>query len=108
MTDAYRTAFERSINDPEGFWGEAAEDIVWTQRWDKVLDGSNLPFYRWFVGGRLNTCYNALDHHVATGRGNQPALIYDSPVTQTLKTYTYSQLRDETALFAGVLKAQGV
>jgi propionyl-CoA synthetase len=108
MTDAYRTAFERSINDPEGFWGEAAEDIVWTQRWDKVLDGSNLPFYRWFVGGRLNTCYNALDHHVATGRGNQPALIYDSPVTQTLKTYTYSQLRDETARFAGVLKAQGV
>jgi propionyl-CoA synthetase len=108
MTDAYRTAFERSINDPEGFWGEAAEDIVWTQRWDKVLDGSNLPFYRWFVGGRLNTCYNALDHHVATGRGDQPALIYDSPVTQTLKTYTYSQLRDETARFAGVLKAQGV
>lgn len=108
MTNAYEKAFERSINDPEGFWGEAAEDIVWTKRWDKVLDSSNLPFYRWFVGGELNTCYNALDHHVATGRADQPALIYDSPVTQTIRTYTYRQLRDEVAKFAGVLKAQGV
>jgi propionyl-CoA synthetase len=108
MTNAYDLAFERSINDPEGFWGEAAEDIVWIKRWDKVLDGSNLPFYRWFVGGVLNTCYNAVDHHVATGRGDQPAIIYDSPVTQTIKTYTYSQLQQETASFAGVLKAQGV
>ncbi|KJS31445.1 MAG: propionyl-CoA synthetase [Desulfatitalea sp. BRH_c12] len=108
MTNPYEKAFQRSINDPEGFWGEAAEDIVWTKRWDKVLDGSNLPFYRWFVGGQLNTCYNALDHHVASGRAEQPALIYDSPVTQTIKTYTYRQLRDETALFAGALKALGV
>ncbi len=108
MTNAYDLAFERSINDPEGYWGEAAEDIVWIKRWDKVLDGSNLPFYRWFVGGVLNTCYNAVDHHVATGRGDQPAIIYDSPVTNTIKTYTYSQLQQETASFAGVLKAQGV
>ncbi len=108
MTNAYDLAFERSINDPEGFWGEAAEDIVWIKRWDKVLDGSNLPFYRWFVGGVLNTCYNAVDHHVATGRGEQPAIIYDSPVTNTIKTFTYSQLQHETATFAGVLKAQGV
>ncbi len=108
MTNAYDLAFERSINDPEGYWGEAAEDIVWIKRWDKVLDGSNLPFYRWFVGGVLNTCYNAVDHHVATGRGDQPAIIYDSPVTNTIKTYTYSQLQQETSSFAGVLKAQGV
>jgi propionyl-CoA synthetase len=108
MTNPYEKAFERSINDPEGFWGEAAEAIVWTRRWDKVLDGSNKPFYRWFVGGELNTCYNALDHHVDTGRAEQPALIYDSPVTQTIRTYTYRQLRDEVAKFAGVLKSQGV
>jgi propionyl-CoA synthetase len=108
MTNAYDVAYERSINDPDGFWGQAAEEIVWTKRWDKVLDGSNLPFYRWFSGGMLNTCYNAVDHHVATGRGGQAALIYDSPVTQTIKTYTYSQLQKETAAFAGVLKAQGV
>ena len=108
MTDAYKKAFEQSINDPEGFWGDAAEDIVWTQRWNKVLDGSNQPFYRWFVGGQLNTCYNALDHHVAMGRGDQAALIYDSPVTSTVKTFTYRQLRDDVARFAGVLKAQGV
>jgi propionyl-CoA synthetase len=108
MTNAYDVAYERSINDPDGFWGQAAEDIVWTKRWDKVLDGSNLPFYRWFSGGMLNTCYNAVDHHVATGRGDQAALIYDSPVTQTIKTYTFNQLQKETAAFAGVLKAQGV
>jgi propionyl-CoA synthetase len=108
MTNPYQIAYDRSLNDPEGFWGEAAEDIVWVKRWDKVLDGGNLPFYRWFSGGQLNTCYNALDHHVLTGRAEQAALIYDSPVTQTVKTYTYRQLRDETALFAGVLKAQGV
>jgi propionyl-CoA synthetase len=108
MTDAYQKAFEQSIQDPEGFWGEAAEDIVWTQRWNKVLDGSNPPFYRWFAGGQLNTCYNALDHHVAMGRGDQAALIYDSPVTSTVKSYSYRQLRDEVARFAGVLKAQGV
>ena len=108
MTNAYDLAFERSINDPEGYWGEAAEDIVWIKRWDKVLDGSNLPFYRWFVGGMLNTCYNAVDHHVASGRGDQPAIIYDSPVTDTIRTITYNQLQEETSTFAGVLKAQGV
>jgi propionyl-CoA synthetase len=108
MTNLYEQAFNQSINDPEGFWGKAAEDIAWTRRWDKVLDGSNLPFYRWFVGGQLNTCYNALDYHIEQGRGEQAALIYDSPVTNTIRTYTYNQLRDETALFAGVLKNQGV
>jgi propionyl-CoA synthetase len=108
MTNAYQTAFDRSIRDPEGFWGQAAEDIHWIKRWDKVLDGGNLPFYRWFVGGQLNTCYNALDYHVSQGRGDQAALIYDSPVTDTIRTYTYAQLRDETARFAGALKGLGV
>ncbi len=108
MTNPYDEAYKRSIEDPEGFWGEVARDIHWEKTWDKVLDDSNKPFYRWFTGGRLNTCYNALDVHIADGRGEQPALIYDSPVTDSLKIYTYNELRDEVARFAGVLKAQGV
>ncbi len=97
----------RSLEDPEGFWGEVAEDIDWIQRWERVLDDSNAPFYRWFAGGQLNTCYNAVDRHVAT-RGNQAALIYDSAVTHTRKTYTYRQLRADVARFAGALAADGI
>jgi propionyl-CoA synthetase len=108
MTNAYQTAYDQSINAPNEFWAEAAEAISWVKRWDKVLDDSNPPFYRWFTGGQLNTCYNAIDVHVENGRGDQAALIYDSPVTDTVKTYTYSQLRDEVAAFAGALKTQGV
>ena len=108
MTNKYDEAYERSIKDPASFWGEAAEDIHWYKKWDKVLDDSNKPFYRWFVGGELNTCYNALDYHIDQGRGEQAALIYDSPVTDTIKTYTYNQLRDEVAKFAGLLASQGV
>ena len=108
MSNPYETAFQRSIQDPEGFWGEAAEDCHWYKRWDKVLDDSNKPFYRWFVGGEINTCYNALDFHIENGRGNQAALIYDSPVTNTIKTFTYRELRDEVAGFAGALDGLGV
>ena len=108
MTNLYDAAFEKSIKDPNGFWGEAGEKVHWYKKWDKVLDDSNKPFYRWFKGGEINTAYNALDYHIDQGRGNQAALIYDSPVTDTIKTYTYSQLRDEVAKFAGVLAAQGV
>ncbi|MDJ0948912.1 MAG: propionyl-CoA synthetase [Alphaproteobacteria bacterium] len=108
MTGSYHEVFERSISDPEGFWGEAAEAVHWYKKWDKVLDDSNKPFYRWFVGAECNTCYNALDLHVENGRGDQPALIYDSPVTDTIKTFTYAELRDEVAKFAGVLAAHGV
>ncbi|MBT4934050.1 MAG: propionyl-CoA synthetase [Rhodospirillaceae bacterium] len=110
MTDKYSEAHTRSLNDPEGFWGEVAEGISWSKKWDRVLDSSNPPFYRWFTGGELNTCYNALDRHVESGRGDQAALIYDSPVTGggTVKTYSYSQLRDEVATFAGILAAAGV
>ena len=98
----------RSINDPNGFWGDAAEACHWYKKWDKVLDDSNKPFYRWFVGGETNTAYNALDLHIENGRGDQLALIYDSPVTDTLEKYTYTELRDQVALFAGALAAQGV
>jgi propionyl-CoA synthetase len=102
-TGAFEAAFERSLNDPAGFWGEAAESVHWHRRWDKVLDDSRPPFYRWFAGGELNTCYNALDLHVETGRAEQTALIYDSPVTGTIETFTYRELRDQVARFAGAL-----
>jgi len=98
----------RSIENPSEFWAEAAEGIDWERRWDKVLDDSNAPIYRWFTGGRLNTCYNALDRHVASGRGEQAAIIYDSPVTGSQRTISYSQLRDDVALFAGALVNNGV
>ena len=109
MTSRYDEAYRRAMADPEGFWAEAAEAIHWTKRWDRVLDDSNPPFYRWFVGGELNTCYNALDVHVDEGgRGDQLALIYDSPVTDTVRKYTYRELRDAVALFAGGLVKLGV
>ena len=108
MTNLYDEAYRQSIQDPETFWGNAAEDIHWYKKYEKVLDDSKKPMYRWFAGGELNTCYNALDVHIDRGRGDRVALIYDSPVTQTIKKYTYRDLRDEVAKFAGVLVEQGV
>jgi len=104
----YDEVHGRSLEDPEGFWGEAAEQIDWFRRWDKVLDASNPPYYRWFSGGELNTCYNALDRHVDGGHADQVALIYDSPVTNTLRRYSYRELLDRVARFAGALADQGV
>ncbi len=103
----YADAFRRSLADPDGFWGEAAEAIDWYQRPTAVLDASGAPFYRWFTGGVLNTCFNAVDRHVRDGRGDQAALIYDSPVTSTSRTFTYQQLLAEVARFAGVLRGLG-
>jgi len=108
MTSRYAEAYRRSLADPEGFWGEAAQGIQWEKRWDRVLDADNPPFYRWFPGGRLNTCHNALDRHVAGGRAEQAALIYDSPVTGQIQRFTYRALRDEVALLAGALRDLGV
>ena len=108
MPSRYAELHARSLSDPESFWAEAAEAIHWTKRWERVLDDSNPPSYRWFTGGELNTCYNALDLHVENGRGDQAALIYDSPVTDTGRRYTYAELRDEVACFAGVLAGLGV
>ncbi len=108
MTNAYDAAYHRSIHDPEGFWGEAALGIDWVRRWDKVLDDSKKPFYRWFAGGVVNTCYNAVDRHVERGRAAQAAIIYDSPVTGQTRTITYAELKDQTARFAGVLAGLGV
>src|SRR5215469_239826 len=100
----YEDVFRRSLADPAGFWSEAATAVDWYQDPQVILDDSNPPFYKWFAGGTLNTCHNALDRHVDNGRGEQQALIYDSPVTGTTKAFTYRQLRDETARFAAVLK----
>jgi propionyl-CoA synthetase len=100
--------YRRSLDEPEAFWAEAAAAIDWVEPWERVLDGSRAPFYRWFPGGRLNTCHNALDRHVDGGRADQAALVYDSPVTGTIETFTYRRLLDEVARFAGALTAQGV
>ena len=105
---AYRQAWQRSISDPNGFWGEAAGAVRWYREPTVVLDDSSAPFYRWFPDGELNTCFNAVDRHVEEGRGTQAALIYDSPVTGTTSTLTYAQLRDDVALFGGVLRQLGV
>ncbi|MFN8045736.1 MAG: propionyl-CoA synthetase [Dermatophilaceae bacterium] len=105
---AYAAAYEQSINDPTAFWGEAAKAVEWITEPTTVLDDSNPPFYRWFAGGSLNTCFNALDRHVRDGRGDQVALYYDSPVTDTKSQYTYAELLDEVARFAGALRGLGV
>jgi propionyl-CoA synthetase len=104
----YAEEFRRSIADPESFWGDAARAIDWYRAPSVILDSSNLPFYRWFSDGELNTCFNALDRHVRDGRGDQAALIYDSPVTGTARTYTYRELLDQVARMAGVLQDIGV
>ena len=104
----YAATHRLSIEDPETFWGKAAEGIDWEERWDQVLDAADGLTGRWFAGGRLNTCYNALDRHVERGRAEQAAIIYDSAVTDTKRTITYAQLLDEVAHFAGALAANGV
>jgi propionyl-CoA synthetase len=104
----YRDLFDASINDPAAFWANAAGAVSWSKTPERILDDSNPPFYRWFPDAELNTCANALDRHVEAGRGEQAALIYDSPVTGTKRTYTYAELLDQTARFAGALRALGV
>ncbi len=104
----YTEVFRKSLEDPRTFWREAAEDIDWYVRCERILDDSNPPFYRWFPDGELNTCHNAIDRHVASGRAEQPAIIYDSPVTGTVRKITYRELQEEVARFAGALSELGV
>ena len=104
----YEEIYKRSVDDPGGFWAEAAENVHWYKKWDRILDDSKKPFYKWFPEGQVNSCYNALDLHVAKGLGEQLALIYDSPVTDTIKKFTYNELLDQVANFAGVLRGMGV
>ena len=105
---SYSSVYRSSLEHPEQFWANAAQDIDWITPWTDVMESDGGPVPRWFVGGELNTCYNALDRHADGGRGDQAALIYDSAVTGTVATYTYSELRDEVARFAGVLAARGI
>jgi propionyl-CoA synthetase len=104
----YAETYRRSLAEPEEFWAEAAEAIDWEKRWDRVLDDRRPPFYRWFAGARLNTCWNALDRHVAAGDGERLALVWDSPVTGQIVRFTYRDMRDRVARFAGVLSGLGV
>ena len=108
MTSRYDEVYAEWQSDPEGFWAAAAEAVHWYKKWDIVLDSSNEPFYRWFVGGETNTCYNCIDRHVENGRGDQPALIYDSPITDSKRVFTYAELQDKIARFAGVLRRHGI
>lgn len=105
LDDVYR----RSVEDRDGFWSDAADELEWYKRWDTVLDESRAPhFYNWFAGAECNTCHNALDRHVAEGRGDQIAIIYDSPITDRQKRITYSELKDKVARCAGVLQSLGI
>ena len=108
MSEPIDRLCRQAIDDPETFWAAAAEDISWDRRWNKVLDDGAAPFYRWFAGARLNSCYNALDRHIEAGNGQRPALIYDSPITGAKETFSYRRLRDRVARLAGALAARGV
>ncbi|MBU9579546.1 propionate--CoA ligase [Ralstonia mannitolilytica] len=107
MSAAYRALYQRSIDDPAGFWDEQARRIDWQTPYSAVLDDSRLPFARWFVGGRTNLCHNAIDRHLAT-RGEQPGLVYVSTETGIETTYTYRQLHREVNRMAATLQALGV
>jgi propionyl-CoA synthetase len=105
----YAPIYAASLADRDGFWAARAADIAWTRRWDKVCDDARPPFYRWFPGGELNTCFNAVDRHVEAGHGDRLAIVYDSPVTGgTIERITYRELQDRVARFAGVLAGLGV
>ena len=105
---SYQAEYKKSIETPELFWGEKADAIAWFKKPETILSKDDNGIFRWFADGELNTAYLALDYHVENGRADQDAILFDSPVTNTKKRYTYLELRDEVAKFAGVLKAQGV
>ena len=100
--------YNQSIENPEEFWGEVAEDVFWFKKPTKILNSSKPPFYKWFEDGTTNTCYNALDLHIDNGKGDKTALIYDSPITGNKAKFTYNQLKDKVSKFAGALDSQGV
>ena len=104
----YAREYARSLEDPVGFWGEQAQNIDWYKTADEVLSTDEHGLYRWYKGAMTNTCYLALDYHVENGRGDQVALYYDSPVTQTKEAFTYREMRDQVAKIAGGLKSLGV
>ena len=104
----YEEIFKSSLKDPNTFWGNAAEDVKWIKKFDKVVHTDGPPFYKWFRGGKINTCYNALDRHVDEGNGDRTALIYDSAMINVKKKFSYKELRDKTAELAGALQRYGI
>ena len=104
----YHEVYAAWKNDPAEFWGKAAQDISWYKLWDKVFDPYMGEYGRWFAGSQCNTAYNCLDRHVEAGRGDQPAIIYDSPITSTKRSISYAELTDEVAIFAQVLLDRGI
>ncbi|XP_075228259.1 acyl-CoA synthetase short-chain family member 3, mitochondrial isoform X2 [Lycorma delicatula] len=107
-SDKYFEAFRRSLEEPETFWAEVGKQLSWSKPWTRVLDNSDQPFTKWFVGGELNACYNAVDRHVENGKGSKVALIHDSPVTGTIRKVTYSELQNQVSHLAGALADLGV
>lgn len=105
---SYQAEYQRSMDDPEGFWKEKAEALKWFKFPEKILSQDEQGLYHWFADGEMNTAYMALDYHVENGRGDQVAMIYDSPVTDSKKKFTYTELRDEVAKTAGMLASLGV
>jgi propionyl-CoA synthetase len=108
VSASYIETYRRALERPDDFWAEAAEAIDWERRSDRVLDDSRPPFYRWFSGAKLNTCWNALDRHIAAAHGDRTALIWDSPVTGQIVQFTYRELRDAVARLAGAVVGLGV
>ena len=108
MSQTFDDVYQYATDNPEQFWGEAAQSVFWYKQWDRVLDDSDAPFYRWFTGGETNVCYNALDRHVDAGHGDRLAVIHDSPITGSVRKITYAEMRDQVAMFAGALKDSGV
>ncbi|MSZ79511.1 MAG: AMP-binding protein, partial [Actinobacteria bacterium] len=104
----YQQAYAQSMHDPNGFWGAAAQLVKWDKKPKIILDDSNVPLYRWFSDGMLNTCYNALDRHVIDGRADQPAVIHESAITGKSSILTYAQMLEKVARFAGALRMAGV
>ena len=105
---SYRDVYNGWKADPEGFWMQAAEAIDWDQKPSKALDDSRAPLYEWFTDGMVNTCWNAIDRHVEAGRGDQVAVIYDSPITGNKRKITYRELQENVARLAGALAGRGV
>lgn len=108
MPSRYQEVYAAWQKDPEAFWAEAAEQIDWVNKPTRIFDPEQGAFGRWFVDGTCNACFNAVDRHVANGRADQPALIYDSPVTGAKRSFTYLQMQEEVVALAAVLRAQGV
>jgi len=104
----YEDLYTQALRNGPAFWSQAAEAIHWDRPFTRALDESRAPLYRWFTGGELNTCYNAIDRHVQSGRGAQPAVIWESPMTGSKRLLTFAMLQMEVARFAGALRALGV